>query len=234
MLARESADIILLQRDLNVLKDGVVDGRRTFANTFEYVSITISANFGNMISMALATLMVPFLPLLAKQILLNNFLSDIPAVALSTDNVDAEALHRAQRWDIGSIKTFMLVFGLTSTVFDLMTFALLLRVFDASEPLFQSAWFVVSLLTELAALLVLRTHLPAWRSRPSALLLALVGAVGALAVALPFLPPVARELGFVSIPWHLLAAAFAVVVLYAAATEVGKWWFYAWHAERGL
>jgi len=231
-VARESADIILLERDLKVLMDGVLDGRRTFANTFKYVAITTSANFGNMISMALATVLVPFLPMLAKQILLNNFLSDIPAVALSTDNVDPESLRSAQRWDIRKIQSFMVTFGLLSTVFDLLTFGLLLQVFSATEPLFQSTWFVVSLVTELAALLVLRTRLPLWESYPSRLLVLLGAVVTVVALSLPFIPLAARELGFEPIPAHLLFASLGVVLLYVVATEVGKRWFYAWQAER--
>jgi len=166
-VARESADVVLLRHDLHVLRRGVQDGRATFANTLKYISITTSANFGNMVSMALATPLLPFLPLAAKQILLNNFLSDLPSIAISTDRVDAERVASAQRWDVAEVRRFMLVFGLLSTVFDLLSFALLLYVFDAGEATFQTAWFVISLLTELAVLLVLRTHGPAWRSAPS-------------------------------------------------------------------
>ena len=124
-VARESADIILLKRDLDVLRRGVEDGRRTFANTLKYICITTSANFGNMVSMALATPLLPFLPLAAKQILLNNFLSDLPSIAISTDNVDPETVTRAQRWHIKDVQRFMIVFGLISSVFDLLTFATL-------------------------------------------------------------------------------------------------------------
>ena len=230
-VARESADIILLERDLDVLKDGVLDGRRTFANTFKYVAIATSSNFGNMVSMALGTLLVPFLPLLAKQILLNNFLADFPAVTIASDNVDPEALQRAQRWDIRSVQLFMLVFGLTSTIFDLVTFALLLLVFNAGEPLFHTTWFVVSLLTQLSALLVLRTHLPAWRSRPSRLLAVVSATVAVIALALPYVG-FAGELGFVPIPSHLLLGGFGIVVLYAVVLECAKRWFYSWQARR--
>ncbi len=145
-VARDSADVVLLRPDLDVLRRGVDDGRRTFANTLKYIAITTSANFGNMVSMALATPLLPFLPLAAKQILLNNFLSDLPSMAISTDSVDAERVTRAQRWDVAEIKRFMIVFGLISTVFDLLTFLVLLHVFDASESIFQTGWFVVSLL----------------------------------------------------------------------------------------
>ena len=149
-VARESADIVLLRPDLAVLERGIGEGRRTFANTLKYIQITTSANFGNMISMALATPLLPFLPLTATQILLNNFLSDLPSMAISTDRVDGNHLKSAQRWNLAEVRRFMLVFGLISSLFDLLTFWLLLKVFHASEALFQTAWFVVSLLTELA------------------------------------------------------------------------------------
>jgi Mg2+-importing ATPase len=225
-VARESADVVLLRRDLDVLKSGVLDGRRTFANTLKYIAITTSANFGNMISMAMATLFVPFLPLLAKQILLNNFLSDFPCVAISTDNVDPEATEGAQRWSIDRVRSFMVVFGLVSTAFDLVTSMVLLEVFKAGEALFQSTWFVVSVLTELAVVLVLRTHLPCFASRPSRLLLVSTAIVGLLAVTLPNLPPAARMFGFVPLPPSLLLAAFLIVLLYVVATELAKLWFY--------
>ncbi len=226
-VARETADIVLLERDLDVLRDGVIDGRRTFANTFKYIAITTSANFGNMISMAIGTLIVPFLPLVAKQILLNNFLSDLPAIAISTDNVDPEMTESSQQWNIGSIRSFMILFGLISTAFDLITFAVLLLVFNAGEGLFRSEWFLVSLLTELAVMLVLRTHLPCWKSRPSRLLLVSTILVGVLALALPYMGIAARTFGFVPLPLNLLLVGLAIVAVYVLATEVAKWWFYA-------
>jgi Mg2+-importing ATPase len=225
-VARESADVVLLRRDLNVLKSGVLGGRRTFANTLKYIAITTSANFGNMVSMALATLFVPFLPLLPKQILLNNFVSDFPSIAISTDNVDPEVSEGAQRWSIASVRRFMLVFGLVSTAFDLLTFVVLLKAFEAGEALFQSTWFVVSLLTEVAVVLVLRTHLPCFSSRPSRLLIASTLVVGGVALTLPFMPPVARMFDFVVLPWPLFAAAILIVLLYVAATELIKLQFY--------
>jgi Mg2+-importing ATPase len=221
-VARESADVILLRPDLDVLRAGVMDGRRTFANTLKYIGITTSANFGNMVSMALAAPLLPFLPLTAKQVLLNNFLSDIPSIAISTDNVDPAHTATAQRWDLPAVRRFMLVFGLLSTAFDLLTFQLLLRVFDAAEGEFRTAWFVVSLLTELAVVLVLRTGGPWWRSRPSGLLLGSTVAVAALALALPSLTPVARLFGFVPLPGALMATLFLVALAYLAATELVK------------
>jgi Mg2+-importing ATPase len=225
-VARESADVILLQHDLDVLRRGVEDGRATFANTLKYISITTSANFGNMVSMALATPLLPFLPLAAKQILLNNFLSDLPSIAISTDKVDAEHTARAQRWNVNDVRRFMIVFGLISTVFDLLTFVLLLKVFESDETTFQTVWFVVSLLTELAVVLVLRTHGPAIRSMPSRLLLWTTIAVGAAALALPFTGPLAYVFGFVALSWQLMLASVLIVAAYILTTELAKAAYY--------
>lgn len=225
-IARESADVVLLQPDLHVLCRGVEDGRKIFANTLKYISITTSANFGNMMSMALATPFLPFLPLLPKQILLNNFLSDLPSIAISTDNVDREHVREPQRWHIAEVRRFMITFGLISSVFDLLTFAALLLVFRAGEAEFQTAWFVVSLLTELAVVLVLRTKAPAFTSRPSRLLAVSTGAVCAITLALPYLRPLAGFFGFVPLPPALLAIAVVIVAAYIAVTEAAKRWFY--------
>jgi Mg2+-importing ATPase len=225
-VARESADVVLLRPDLDVLRRGVEDGRRTFANTLKYIRITTSANFGNMTSMALATPLLPFLPLTAMQILLNNFLSDLPAMTLSADRVDAGLLRHAQTWDLASMRRFMLVFGLLSSVFDLLAFALLMHVFHAPQALFQGAWFVVSLLTELAALLVLRTQGAFWKSRPAPLLLAATAGVAALAWVLPAIEPVASLMGFVPMPPAVVAAMLALVAGYVVCTEALKLWFF--------
>ena len=225
-VARESADIVLLSRDLDVLRSGIEGGRRTFANTLKYIAITTSANFGNMVSMALATPLLPFLPLAAKQILLNNFLSDMPSMAISSDNVDPERVAHSQRWSIAAIRRFMIVFGLVSSVFDLVTFAALLLVFHAGEAEFRTTWFLTSLLTELAVVLVLRTRRPAWQSRPSRLLLWSTAAVSVLALAIPYLGPLADLFGFVPLPIGRLAFVVAVVAAYIVATETAKRWFY--------
>lgn len=221
-VARESADIVLLRPDLNVLRSGIVDGRRTFENTLKYIKLTVSANFGNMISMAVASMFLPFLPLSAKQILLNNFLSDIPSLAISTDRVDAVAVERPQRWRIRDVRSFMIVFGLISSAFDMLTFYVLLHVFNAGEQLFQSTWFVESVLTELAVVFVLRTRLAAWQSRPSVILVVASAVIACVAIAIPYLGEVATVFGLGPIPAPLLAAAVAIVIAYAAATEAAK------------
>lgn len=225
-VARDSADIILTSRDLGVLRKGVEGGRRTFANTLKYISITTSANFGNMISMALATPLLPFLPLAAKQILLNNFLSDLPSIAISSDDVDPERVAAPQRWNVKDIRRFMVVFGLVSSVFDLLTFGVLLYIFDAGEALFQTSWFMISLLTELAVVLVLRTRRSALQSRPSRLLLWSTLAVAAATFAIPFLGEASTLFGFVPLSVTQMAAVVLIVAGYIVTTEVAKTWYF--------
>jgi Mg2+-importing ATPase len=212
-VAREAADFVLLEQDLDVLCRGVEQGRKTFANTLKYLTITTSANFGNMLSMAAASLFMPFLPLLAKQILLNNFLADIPSMMIAGDNVDPELVAAPRRWDIGAVRRFMLVFGSISSAFDFATFAVLLLVFRSSAEVFRTGWFVESLLTELAVLLVLRTRRPAYTSRPGRGLAVSAVLVAVLAVALPFLPH-ADLLGFVRLPLPVLAALLGISAAY--------------------
>jgi P-type Mg2+ transporter len=225
-VARESSDVILLQRDLDVLRQGIVDGRKTFANTLKYISITTSANFGNMVSMALATPFLPFLPLLPTQILLNNFLSGLPSMAIATDNVDQALLCMPQRWDVAQVRRFMIVFGLVSSCFDLLTFAFMLAVLHAHAPLFRTSWFVVSMLTQLAVVLVLRTHGLAWRSRPSQSLLYATVLVGFLCLLLPFISPVATLFRFVPLSLPTVVVLLGIVCTYVGATELAKRYFY--------
>lgn len=226
-VARESADIILLDRDLDVIRQGVIGGRRTFANTLKYISITTSANFGNMVSMALAAPLLPFLPLLPKQILLNNFLSDIPSITISNDNVDPEHFEHPQRWNVEEVQRFMIIFGLTSSAFDLFTFGALRLVFNAGEPAFQTTWFVISLLTELVVVLVLRSRRFSLQSRPSPLLVGTTLAIAGVAITLPFAPGFDELFGFTQPSWQLMAFSIGLVVSYAAATEALKRFYYA-------
>ena len=230
-VARESADLVLLQRDLDVLRHGVIAGRRTFAYTLKYIAITTSANFGNMISMAIATPLLPFLPLLPKQILLNNFLSDFPAIAISTDNVDAEQLARPERWDIGAVQRFMIVFGLVSSCFDLITFATLRWIVHADVATFQTVWFTISLLTELIVVIILRTRRFCLTSRPSGLLGWSTAIMAIVALVLPFTPVVDELFSFEAPSWTLVVFAIAVTATYGAATEFAKRMFYR-HAGR--
>ncbi|MGB4916434.1 MAG: magnesium-translocating P-type ATPase [Propionicimonas sp.] len=225
-VAKQAADFVLLQHDLGVLRAGIEEGRRTFANTLKYIYTTTSANFGNMLSMAGASLFLPFLPLLAKQILLNNFLSDFPAMGIASDNVDPELVARPHRWDIRTIRNFMIVFGLVSSVFDYVTFGLLLVVAQATEQEFQTGWFVESLLTELVIALVVRTRRPGFRSRPGTLLWVSTLVLVLVTLAVPYLPFLAF-LGFTPLPGWVMIALIALTCLYVIAAEVAKKIFFA-------
>jgi Mg2+-importing ATPase len=224
-VAREAADFVLLERGLDVIRRGIEEGRRTFANTLKYVLITTSANLGNMISMAAASLFLPFLPLTAGQILLNNFLSDVPAVGIADDRVDRELVARPRRWDMKFIGRYMVEFGALSSAFDVLTFGTLLLFFGAVPELFRTGWFVESLLTELVVALVIRTRRPFYRSRPGALLLGSTVVLVAVALATPYLP-YARIFGFVPLPGTVLGTLVVITVLYVMATELQKRWFY--------
>ncbi len=224
-VAKESAAIVLLDKDLDVLLDGIRRGRQSFANTLKYVFVTTSANFGNMVSMAGATILLPFLPLLPRQILLLNFLSDIPGTTIATDTVDPEQLDRPTHWDITFIRNFMIVFGLVSSVFDYLTFAVLRIGFEADAHLFRTGWFIVSVATELLVMLVLRTRRPFIRSRPGAALLITSGLIAAVTIAVPF-TFVADSLGFEAPPAWVLAVLALILVGYVITTEIAKRVFY--------
>jgi Mg2+-importing ATPase len=224
-VAKEAADIVLLERDLGVLAQGVRLGRQTFANTLKYVFITTSANFGNMVSMAGASLFLPFLPLLPKQILLNNFLSDVPSMTIATDSVDREQVDRPRRWDIRFVRNFMLVFGLVSTVFDYLTFGALLYWLRATERQFQTGWFIESLMTELFIVLVIRTRRPFFRSRPGTLLLAATLLVAGTTIFLPY-TPLGALFGFVALPPLFVLMLLGITGGYLVASELVKGWFF--------
>lgn len=220
-VAKQTADLVLLTKDLGVLAEGIKRGRRIFVNTQKYVHVTTSANFGNMVSLAAATLFLPFLPMLPLQVLLLNFLSDIPGLTIAGDDVDEELTRLPCRWEIGRVRSFMLVFGLTSTVFDLFTFGVLRMGFAAEAELLRSGWFVESMLTELAALLMLRTSRRVWRSRPGPALLASSLLAAAVAVALPY-SSVADDLGLVGLPLRVALALAAVTAGYVVVSEAFK------------
>ena len=200
-VAKDAADVVLLDKDLGIIADGVVEGRRIFANTIKYVLMGTSSNFGNMISAAGASLFLSFLPMLPTQILLNNLLYDVSEMTIPTDNVDEELLARPAQWDIGLIRRFMAFFGPISSVYDFLTFAVMLRVFDAGPSLFQSGWFVESLTTQTLVIFVIRTRrVPFFKSRPSQPLLIATLGCAALGVAIPYIPPIAHLLGFEPLP----------------------------------
>jgi Mg2+-importing ATPase len=212
-VAKEAADIVLLNQDLNVLLEGVKEGRRTFANTQKYIFMATSANFGNMFSMAGASLFLSFLPLLPKQILLTNLMTDLPAMALAADTVDDDWISKPRRWDIGFIKRFMLTFGILSSVFDYLTFAVLLWWFKAGEQEFQTGWFIESVVSATLIVLVIRTRKRFTQSKPGSYLLAATLFVALFTLILPLLP-FAGLLGFVAVPLKFYLSMLAIVALY--------------------
>lgn len=220
-VAKQTADLVLLEKDLGVLANGIAEGRRIFTNTLKYVGVTTSANFGNMLSLAIASVVLPFIPLIPLQILLLNFLSDIPGMTIATDRVDDEQLVRPIRWNIRRVQVFMVVFGAISTIFDLTTFALLRLVFHAPAELLRSGWFVESTFTELAVMLVLRTARPFYRSSPSRPLLWSSVSTAILTVLLPYLP-IAGRLGLTWLGPSVLASMFGITVTYVFLTELLK------------
>jgi Mg2+-importing ATPase len=221
-VAKDAADAVLLTKDLGILADGVVEGRRIFANTIKYVLMGTSSNFGNMFSAAGASLFLSFLPMLPTQILLNNLLYDASELTIPTDNVDEELLARPSHWDIGFIRRFMTFFGPLSSIYDFATFAVMLYVFDAGESLFQSGWFVESLATQTLVIFIIRTRrVPFFRSRPSRPLLVTTLVCAGVGVALPY-SPLADTFGFTALPADFLAVLAGMVVTYLALAELGK------------
>lgn len=225
-VAKEAADFVLLEQSLDVLRQGIQQGRQTFANTLKYVFTTTSANFGNMFSMAGLSLFLPFLPLLPKQILLNNFMSDFPAMTIATDAVDPEIVSKPRRWDVTFIRNFMVVFGLISSAFDFLTFGVLLLVLKASEDQFRTGWFIESLFTELFILLVVRTRRPLFKSKPGVWLWVSTLLVGVAALILPYLPGVQPIFGFVPLPPLMMILLLLITILYIVANEVAKQIFF--------
>ena len=224
-VAKEAADIVLLDGELAVLAAGIREGRRTFANTLKYVFMATSANFGNMFSMAGASLLLPFLPLLPKQILLTNLLTDLPEMTIATDRVDADWIERPRRWDIGFIKHFMLTFGLVSSVFDYLTFGVLLWLLRSDAALFRTGWFVESVVSAATIVLVVRTRGPLLKSRPSWPLWLTTLLVVMATVALPY-SALGRLFGFVALPPLFLLCLAVILVLYILSAEMAKRWFY--------
>jgi Mg2+-importing ATPase len=222
-VAKDAADILLLEKDLGALADGVVEGRRVFANTIKYILMATSSNFGNMFSAAAASAFLKFLPMLPSQILLNNLLYDSSQTTIPSDRVDPEMLTRPAHWDTRFIRRFMVYFGPISSLFDFATFAVMLWVFHAGESLFQTGWFVESLATQTLVIFVIRTRrVPFFKSRPSTTqLVATLSCAGAGAV-IPYIPPVARLLGFTALPGSFLLIVLVFILAYLTLAEVGK------------
>jgi Mg2+-importing ATPase len=224
-VAKEAADIILLQKDLGVLAEGVKLGRTTFANTLKYVFMATSANFGNMFSMAGASLFLSFLPMLPRQVLLINLMTDFPEMTISTDNVDAESVESPHRWNIKFIRRFMLTFGLLSTVFDFATFGVLLLVLNATMQQFRTGWFLESVISACLIVLVIRSRRPFFKSRPGKYLLVATIAIIAVVLVLPS-THLGELFGFTPLPIVFFLFLFGIVVLYIVSAEIVKRLFY--------
>ncbi|MBU3716115.1 MAG: HAD-IC family P-type ATPase [Candidatus Nanopelagicaceae bacterium] len=220
-VAKSSSSIVLLEKDLAVIADGVRVGRRTFENTMKYIRITISASFGNVLSMAIASFFLPFLPMLPTQILLLNFLSDLPAIAISSDKVDREDLERPAHWSMRGIGHFMVFFGLISTIFDLTLFLLSIAWLEGSKGELRSSWFAASLITEVIAILVLRTKRASWASQPSRTLFLISLVVVVIAWLIP-LTGILAQVGLPSVSTPYLLTVFALTTLYWFAIEAAK------------
>lgn len=226
-VAKDAADVVLLEKDLGVLAAGVAEGRRIFANTIKYVLMGTSSNFGNMFSAAAASAVLPFLPMLPSQILLNNLLYDSSQLAIPTDRVDPEQLHAPAHWNIAFISRFMLTFGPISSLFDFVTFGLMLGVLQAGPAEFRTGWFIESLATQTLIIFAIRTRrIPLYRSRPGGVLVVATLAVISVGVGLT-LSPLGRPLGFAPLPWTFFSALFVMTVAYLVLVELTKKVFYS-------
>jgi Mg2+-importing ATPase len=224
-VAKDAADIVLLEKGLEVLVQGVREGRITFANTLKYVFMATSANFGNMFSMAGVSLFLPFLPLLPKQILLTNLLTDFPEMTIATDNVDNEMVNYPRRWDIKAIRKFMITFGIVSSVFDFLTFGLLLLILHATQVQFRTGWFLESVISASMIVLVIRSRKPFFRSQPGKYLLIATLSIFVVTLILPF-TPLAGIFGFSPLPIHFLLLIGLIVLCYILTAEMVKKVFY--------
>jgi Mg2+-importing ATPase len=233
-IAKDAADIILLRKSLRVLAQGIVEGRKTFSNITKYVLNTVSANFGNMVTVALSSLFLAFIPLLPSQILLTNLVSDLPLVTISTDNVDADLLERPRRWDLALIARFMVGFGLLSVLFDLLFIGGLLYLMRADAGLFRTAWFVESACSEILVTFAIRTRKPFFRSRPGRWLLLASAATGAVAFVLPFTAIGRAYFAFTPPPGPVLLLVAAILVAYFLAAEAAKRRYYRTSATASL
>jgi len=228
-VAKESADIILLQKDLTVLDQGVLEGRKTFSNTMKYIMMGATSNLGNMFSVAGASMFLPFLPMLPTQILLNNLLYDLSQSTISTDNVDQEYTEKSRKLDISFIRKLMALLGPVSSIFDFLTFFIMLFVFSATEPLLQTAWFLESLCTQTAVIFVMRTRrAPFYKSKPSRLLLLSSMSTIVFALGVPF-TPIGGLFGFVEPPFSFIAILAGLTLVYLALVDIIKGWFYKRH-----
>jgi Mg2+-importing ATPase len=229
--AKSAAHIVLLEKNLDAVIAGVKEGRKTFANTLKYIFMATSANFGNMFSMAGASLFLPFLPLLPKQILLMNIMTDMPEMTIATDSVDDEMVLKPRKWSIKFIRNFMIVFGLISSIFDYVTFGVLKYMLHANPAQFQTGWWIESIISAALVVLVVRTRKPFYKSRPGKYLLAATLAIVATTLIIPF-TPLKNPFGFTTLPLIFYLALTGIIVLYIASAEVAKYFFYRPHGGR--
>lgn len=224
-VAREAADFVLMEKDLMVIADGIKEGRKTFANTLKYIFVNTGSTFGSMFSVAIASLILPFLPMLPKQILLINFITDFPYLTIASDNVDQEQLDKPGKWNLKSIRNYMIIFGIHSSIFDVITFLTLLYLLKVKESAFQTGWFIESTIAQLFILFIIRTRKNFIKSKPGKYLyiLSITGLV--LAVIIPYLP-FAKEVGLVPLPAINLGAMLLIVVAYSITADLLKTWFF--------
>ncbi|WP_018341940.1 magnesium-translocating P-type ATPase [Cytophaga aurantiaca] len=224
-VAREAADFVLIEKNLMVLIDGIKEGRKTFSNTLKYIFINTGSTFGNMFSVAIASLLLPFLPMLPKQILLTNFITDFPYLTIASDNVDEEQLAKPGKWDLKFIRSYMVIFGIHSSIFDVITFITLLFVLKVKESAFQTGWFVESVLTELFILFIIRTHKNFFKSQPGKylFLLSVLGLI--LTLGLPYMP-FASDIGLAPLPMLNLGLMLFIVACYILTADLLKVWFF--------
>ena len=224
-VAKNASDIVLLEKDLGVLEKGVIEGRTTFANTMKYVFMATSANFGNMFSMAGASIFLKFLPLLPKQILLTNLFTDISEMTIATDNIDSDFVLAPRRWDIKFILKFMITFGLLSSFFDFITFGVLIYFLKANEYMFRTGWFIESILSASIVVLIIRSKYPFYKSKPGKYLIIAIVLTAIVTIAIPF-TRLGTIFGFVKIPINFLLILLLILIAYMALAEVTKKIFY--------
>lgn len=223
--AREAADFVLMEKELVVIAEGIRQGRKTFANTLKYLYISTGATFGNMCSVAAASLVLPFLPMLPKQVLLTNFLTDFPFLTVSADNVDSEQLENPGKWNLKVIRNYMVVFGIHSSLFDLITFLTLYYLLKVKESAFQTGWFIESVLTELFIVFIIRTHKNFFKSRPSKYIFIFSFIALVITIWLPYFP-FAKDFGLAPLPMINLAAMLLIVAVYIITADILKVWFF--------
>ncbi len=224
-IAKEAADFVLMEKNLMVIVDGIQEGRKTFTNTLKYIFINTGSTFGNMFSVVIASLYLPFLPMLPKQILLTNFITDLPYLSISSDNVDKEQIQKPGKWDLKLIRRYMVLFGIHSTLFDLCTFYILLNILKVKEGAFQTGWFVESILTELLILFIIRTPNKFFKSKPGKYLIILSILALIVTVALPY-TALGTQVGLVAMPLKFLLVMISIVLAYIVTADMLKVWFF--------